>query len=213
MFNDIKSQFTIDAIVVGAFMVNCYLVCDQGQGMLIDPGDEANEIDALISKRKIELMKIVLTHGHADHIGAVESLKSKFGAPVCIHRGDAMMLVDSVANLSAAIGTPITAGQADVILNEGDHINIGSLDFEVIHCPGHSPGGISLYEPTRGIIFTGDTLFEGSIGRTDFPGSDHDALIGSIKQKLLVLPDNTVVYPGHESQTTIGNEKLNNPWL
>jgi hydroxyacylglutathione hydrolase len=181
--------------------------------MLIDPGDDADKIIGQIKKRNVEVTKIVLTHGHADHIGAIPDLKKYTGAPVLIHSEDAIMLTDSMANLSAVFDAPFVAEPADGLLKDGDLIFAGDIKLKVLFTPGHTPGGISLYEANAGVVFTGDALFAGSIGRTDFPMASHEQLIEAIQEKLLSLPDETIVYPGHGPQSTIGEEKEGNPWL
>jgi glyoxylase-like metal-dependent hydrolase (beta-lactamase superfamily II) len=201
----------IDIIEVGDFITNCYLVHDNGLGVVIDPGDDSGRIVDLINKAKIKIEKIILTHGHIDHIRAVPEIKQTTGAPVLIHPHDAGMLTEAKANLSYYHDTAFSTEPADGMLNENDTFDIGKYQFKVIHTPGHTPGGISFY--TDGIIFTGDALFWGSIGRTDFPGSSHESLITAITEKLLILPDDTKIYPGHGPQTTIGYERTTNPWL
>jgi hydroxyacylglutathione hydrolase len=208
-----NKQPQIDILELGQIEVNCYLVSDSGQAILIDPGDEPEKIVELIQNRKVTITKIVITHGHNDHIGAVAKLKEFTHAPVLIHKNDAKMLTDAQANLSAYFGVPVVAEPADGYLNDGDIIEMGAFKFKVIHTPGHTPGGILLWEPNSKIVFTGDTLFADSIGRTDLPGSDHDAMMHSLRQKVMSLPDDTIVYPGHGPATTIGEERKSNPWL
>ncbi len=202
-----------DCLEVGPLAVNCYLLGRNGEGVIIDPGDEAERILAAVAGYGLEIKAIVLTHGHSDHIGAVADIKDKLKAPVCIHREDARMLIDPMANLSAVFGEPIVAREADRLLNDGESISAGGLTLEIIHTPGHTRGGISLWENNLKIVFTGDALFADSIGRTDFPHSNHQQLINGIKKNLLTLPRETIVYPGHGPSTTIGQEKDNNPWL
>jgi hydroxyacylglutathione hydrolase len=208
-----KTDIFIETIPVGGIETNCYLIGDGNDAILIDPGEDASRIIAMIKKRNVKVANIVLTHGHADHIGAVPELKKFTSAPVLIHSEDAIMLTDAMENLSAVFDMPFVADPADELLKDGDEISSGNIQLKVLFTPGHTPGGISLYEPNAGILFSGDTLFAGSIGRSDFPRSNNDQLIKSIKEKLLTLPDETIVYPGHGPQTTIGEEKANNPWL
>jgi hydroxyacylglutathione hydrolase len=208
-----KTDFRIDTIPVGEIETNCYLVSHNGQAILIDPGDEPEKIIELIKKRKVIVAQIIITHGHIDHIGAVPQLKQFIKAPVLIHPQDAVMLTNAQANLSAVIGIPFTADPPDGFLNDGDIIELGESNFKVIHTPGHTPGGILLWEPNAKTVFTGDTLFAGSVGRTDLPGSDHEIMMNSLYQKVLALPDDTTVYPGHGEPTTIGEERISNPWL
>ncbi len=208
-----KSNIFIEIIPVGGIETNCYLIGDDKGAILIDPGDDADKIIEQIKKRKAKVTKIVLTHGHADHIGAVPQVKKYTGAPVLIHSEDAIMLTDAMANLSAVFDAPFVTNPADGLLKDGDEVIVGDIILKVLFTPGHTPGGISLYEEDAGIVFTGDALFAGSIGRTDFPRASHEQLIAAIQGKLLSLPDETVVYPGHGPQSTIGDEKEENPWL
>jgi len=201
----------IDIIEISDFITNCYLVYDNGQAVVIDPGDEPETIIEAINKRQVKVGKIILTHGHIDHIKAIPEVKKATGATVWIHPGDATMLTDAKANLSFYHDVAFATEPADGFLNGGDEFEVGRFKFKVLNTPGHTPGGISFYMP--GIVFSGDALFFGSIGRTDLPGSNHRTLINGINEKLLTLPDSTIVYPGHGPQTTIGQEKLDNPWL
>jgi len=201
----------VETLEVGAFLTNCYLVHHDGLALIIDPGDDHGRIINRIEKREVNVKSIVLTHGHIDHIGALPEIKKFTGAPVLIHPDDAGMLTDAKANLSYYHQDEFAADAADGFIAEGDIIDLGQFRFQILHTPGHTPGGISLL--TNDIVFTGDALFRESIGRTDFPNGSSDTLIRAIKAKLLNLPDNTIVYPGHGPQTTIGRERLSNPWL
>lgn len=201
----------VDILELGPYSVNCYILSDNGQAVIIDPGFDPATIENLIRDRKIDVKEIIITHGHIDHIMGLPQIKKFTGAPVLIHQNDAVMLTDPKINLSAFYASPFSTDTADGFLDEGDIINIGRFQLKVIHTPGHSPGSISLL--TEEVVFTGDTLFSGSIGGTDFPGADYQTLISSIKNKLLTLPDGTVVYPGHGPDTTIGKERTSNPWL
>lgn len=203
----------IEVIPVGGIETNCYLIGDGKEAVLIDPGDDAEKIIGMIRNRNAKVARIVLTHGHADHIGAVPELRKYTGAPVLIHSEDAIMLTDAMANLSAVFDVPFVAEPADGLLKDGDLISAGNIKLKVLFTPGHTPGGVSLYEKDAGVVFTGDALFAGSIGRTDFPKASHERLIEAIREKLLSLPAETIVYPGHGPQSTIGNEKEENPWL
>lgn len=209
----VKSDIFIEIITVSGIETNCYLVGNANEAVLIDPGEDADRIIGMIKKRNVKVVKIVLTHGHADHIGAVPELRKFTGAPVLIHSEDAIMLTDAMANLSAVFDLPFATEPADKLLHDGDEITAGDLKLIVLATPGHTPGGISLYEKNAGVVFTGDALFAGSIGRTDFPRASHQQLIEAIKKKLLTLPDETIIYPGHGPQSTIGQEKEENPWL
>lgn len=205
-------------LVVGEIMSNCYIVTDgkSGDAMVIDPGGDGADIVARIEKQKLRPVLLVDTHGHIDHILANSDLKAVYPeAELCIHEADAEMLSDPQRNLSLFVGRDFTSPPADRLLKEGDELRVGELKFTVIHIPGHTEGGICLYceDENPPVLFSGDTVFQFSIGRTDFPGGSHRRLINGIKEKLLVLPDETIVYPGHGPQTTIGDERRNNPFL
>lgn len=203
----------IESIVVGPFDTNCYLVWDKGDnfGVIIDPGDEDKRIVELIEKSGFNPLAILITHGHADHISAMAALKKKYDIPVYIGKGDAPMLLSAKANFSAFFGHEIVCPPADFLLNEEDVIKFGSLEFTVLETPGHSPGGICLLIGDR--LFCGDSLFKGSIGRTDFEEGDHQQLIDSIDKKILSLPDDIICYPGHGPSTTVGTERRHNPFF
>ncbi len=203
----------LKTLTVGELGTNCYILGDEEkqQAMVIDPGGDFKIIETHIKKLKLKIRYIVLTHGHIDHIGALSQLKKTTGAEILIHSKDSAMLRDPHQNLSVFSGDSMVAGRADRLLGEGDVIEFGTIKLEVLHTPGHTPGGISLL--TDKMIFTGDALFCGSIGRTDFPGSSHQQLIGSIKEKLLTKDDDFVIYPGHGPSSTIGQERRNNPFL
>lgn len=193
----------IEKIVVGEFQTNCYVVgCEKTkQGFIIDPGADYRRIMEIIKTAGIEVLFIVNTHGHMDHIKE----DGRFGLPVYIHSEDAGCLKDPVRNLSQLFGFSLTVEVESFTLKEGDIIRAGEISFQVIHTPGHTPGSICL--KCGNILFTGDTLFFGGYGRTDLPGGSEDTLFKSIRTKLLVLPDDTVIYPGHGPSSTIGQER------
>ena len=193
---------------------NCYIVgCEETREVaVIDPGGNAAGIVNLLKENNLQALYIINTHGHIDHIGGNQGVKEATGAQILIHEADAKMLVSSASNLSSFMGPKVTSPPADRFIKEGDIIKIGNtVELEVIHTPGHSQGGICL--KTDNIIFVGDTLFQGSIGRTDFPGGSYQQLIKMIKEKLLCYDDETVAYPGHGPATTIGFERRHNPFL
>jgi glyoxylase-like metal-dependent hydrolase (beta-lactamase superfamily II) len=200
-------------LVVGDLQTNCYILWDEKskKGAVIDPGGDYEEIEKVIQDKDLDIKYIILTHGHIDHIAALTQLKNKTSALILIHPADSDMLVDPTYNLSSFTGENLICPKADRFLDDGDKIEVGASELEVLHTPGHSPGGISLF--TDKMIFTGDALFCGGIGRTDFPGASHTQLLRSIKEKILSKPDDTVVYPGHGPETIIGEEKKNNPWI
>ncbi|MGA2323812.1 MAG: MBL fold metallo-hydrolase [Sedimentisphaerales bacterium] len=207
----------VDRLVLGEFENNCYIVRNNDSAtecLVIDTALDVRELPAFLDQHKLSPVAVILTHGHIDHIAGVNALRKKFPSIlIYIHKLDSEMLGDANVNLSIMAGSSFTAGKADRLIDEGDTIDKAGIRLRVIHTPGHTPGGICLYAEKDGIIFVGDTLFAGSIGRTDFPNGDMKKLIEGIKHKLLMLPDDTVVYPGHGPETTIGREKTDNPFL
>ncbi|MFC1993331.1 MBL fold metallo-hydrolase [Chloroflexota bacterium] len=202
---------------VGPFASNCYIVGSESskEGMIIDPGDEAGEILKQVEASGLDIKCIVLTHGHIDHIGALREVKEATGADVAIHADDAMSISGQggslVSMLVPGLSYPAASAPERLLNGGGGSIDVGDLHFMVIHTPGHTPGGICLLG--HGIVFTGDTLFNYGIGRYDLPGGSYSQLMNSIHTKLMVLPENTVVYPGHGPETTIGDERRSNPFL
>lgn len=190
---------------------NCYFVIDESsnQAIVIDPGAQAEKLCRIADNEGLIIKAICLTHCHYDHVGACERLRKHTGAPVLICDNEAMIAESKGYNLSDMFGDPLTI-HYDRLLNDGDEFAFGSLRFRTISTPGHTPGGVCFYFEKEGVLFSGDTLFYMSVGRTDFPGGDSDALIESIKNKLFTLPEDTVVYCGHGRQTTIGFEKKYN---
>jgi hydroxyacylglutathione hydrolase len=203
----------IEILEVSPFQVNCYLVWSKEEkvGVIIDPGDEDELILERIEKNGITPKAILLTHGHADHIGAVKPLKEKLNIPLYIGHGDENMLESPSANVSLMFGFKITCPPPDHILKDSDVISFGPLKFSIFATPGHSPGGICYF--IEKVLFCGDTLFNGSIGRTDLPGGDYRQLIESIDKNILSLPDEIICYPGHGPRTTVGDERKHNPFL
>ncbi len=197
--------------MLGEMMVNCYLVWSGNEAGVIDPGGPVDEIIRFLEKKELKLKWIVNTHGHVDHIIGNGELVRRYGVPIFIHHNDRMMLNSPTANLSAFLGENIISPDAAAELKDGETISLGNESLTVIETPGHTPGGICLY--TKGLLFSGDTLFQESIGRTDFTGGSHQQIIASIKNCLFVLPDETSVLPGHGLSSTLGYEKGNNPFL
>lgn len=193
---------------------NCYIVgCEETREVaVIDPGGNARGIVNKLKENDLKAIYIINTHGHIDHIGGNRGVKDASGAEILIHEEDAKMLENPASNFSFLMGAKVTSPPADRFVKDGDIIKIGNtVELEVIHTPGHSQGGICL--KTGNIIFVGDTLFQGSIGRTDFPGGSYKQLIQMIKEKLLCYDDEVVCYPGHGPATTIGFERKRNPFL
>jgi hydroxyacylglutathione hydrolase len=200
-------------VVVGAVATNCYLIADEKEmvGAIIDPGAEPGRIMEMIDRSGVEVAYIVNTHGHIDHIGANGSIKELTNAQLMIHSGDLDMLQSPGKNLSLLMGCEITSPQADRILEEGDTIMFGEVRLEVFHTPGHSPGSVCLFGD--GFLFSGDTLFFDSIGRTDFPGSSYEKIMASIKRTLVPVADDVMVYPGHGPFGGMGEIRVVNPFL
>jgi len=197
--------------VIGELATNCYLVWSGNEAGVIDPGGPVEAVVQAIETAGLKPRWIINTHGHADHIGGNERLSRKYSVPILIHPADRPLLSSAAANLSLLMGVAITSPDANGTLADGGLVKLGDESLTVLATPGHTPGGISLY--TDGLLFAGDTLFYESIGRTDFPGGDHNRLIASIKEKLLTLPPQTIVLPGHGEETTIGRELEANPFL
>lgn len=203
----------IHSFTIGPLETNAYLVVDEGSrhALLIDPGLESEGIYDVLLEERLELSAILNTHGHFDHVSGNAFFKAKTGKPVLIHLDD-VTLMSQAAVQALAYGFQVsTPPPPDRLLAEGDEVVIGDTRFQVLHTPGHTPGGICLYG--EGVVFVGDTLFAGSIGRTDVPGGSHEGLLASIRGKLLSLPDETAVFPGHGPPTTIGSERVHNPFL
>jgi glyoxylase-like metal-dependent hydrolase (beta-lactamase superfamily II) len=197
---------------LGSFGSNCYIVGDEvsKEGMIIDPGDEGSEIIKQVKALGLSIKIIVLTHSHIDHIGGLAEVKKATGAEIAIHETEAPFLLKQPWRMDFMPPTP-PSPSAGRLLKEGDTVTVGKLKFKVLHTPGHTIGGICL--SGDGVVFTGDTLFNFSVGRADFPGSDYGQEMNSIRNKLMVLPDNTKVYPGHGPASTIGTERRGNPFL
>lgn len=208
------SGVKVQTLPVGVLATNCYLVRDpmSGETLVIDPGDEPERILAALRESGARVVAIVNTHGHWDHIGANTAVKEATGAPLLIHAADADWLSGRLAIRSVpGVLPPVTSPPADRFLQEGEELALGRHRLRVIHTPGHTAGGLCLYLP--GLLFSGDTLFAESVGRTDLPGGSAAALRSSIREKLFALPDETVVYPGHGPATTIGDERSLNPYV
>ena len=189
---------------------NCYIVFDQEtkETMVVDPAGDVDRIIDMINILHGKLKYIFLTHCHGDHIGGVTELKNRIGGKVLIHRDDAEGLNNPKINLTEFLdGFPEIELEADSRIDDGDLLHLGELEFKVIHTPGHTKGGASLYQKEQKLLFSGDTLFRGTWGRTDLPTSDFKQIMESITKKLMILPEDTIVYPGHGKSTMIGNER------
>jgi glyoxylase-like metal-dependent hydrolase (beta-lactamase superfamily II) len=211
----------IDRLVLGAYENNSYIVRRNEKTtdcIIIDTGLSAKPLIDFLKKKNLNPQALILTHGHADHIAGIAPLRKNFDKiKVCIHKADSYMLGDAVSNLSCFAGLKITTAPADIVFDKEEQIEYTGLNFTLLHTPGHTPGGICLYNSAEKILFSGDTLFASSIGRTDFSGYDmqkcFEQLVNNIRKKLLVLPDDTTILPGHGEATTIKQEKLHNPYL
>jgi len=202
----------IERLVVGMLQCNCYLVgCDDTKvGIVIDPGGDAPAVLDRVEQLGLNIKYILNTHGHIDHIAANRPVKEATGAQIAIHRDDAQWLITDQGDYARMLGVLSPGPPADVLLDEGDQVEFGNESLQVIHTPGHSLGGISLVGD--GLVFCGDTLFAMGVGRVDLPGGSWETLMHSIKTRLFSMPDDTTVYTGHGSPTTVGREKGFNPW-
>jgi hydroxyacylglutathione hydrolase len=200
---------------VGMLESNCYILGDENsrEAVVIDPGGDGPDILAAIAKENLKLKIIINTHGHFDHIGANQALKEATGAPIAIHSADAAMLSQPSAEALFFTGGRLQPSTAEIILAEDDILEFGSYQLKVLHTPGHTLGGICLVLQSEPIVYVGDTLFAGSIGRTDFPGGSFDDLISSVRIKIFPLGDNYIVMPGHGPATTVGQERQYNPFF
>jgi glyoxylase-like metal-dependent hydrolase (beta-lactamase superfamily II) len=203
----------VTPVVVGPFQENTFFLRLRGSAktVVIDPGDEGEELAGRLEAQSLRPVAIVNTHGHLDHIGAVQFLKERYGVPFYLHPGDRPLL-EAAPDHARFFGVDVPPiPEVDHFLADGGALRLGGLELEVIHTPGHTPGGVSF--AVSGHIFAGDTLFRGAIGRTDLSGGDYETLIRSIRERLLPLPDETIVHCGHGPDTTIGEERRTNPFI
>lgn len=208
----------LDVFVEPMFQENTYLLwtASSPAAWIVDPGlpPQADSVATTLRERGLQAAAILLTHAHVDHIAGVQALRDTLGpVPLYAPPEEELYLGDPVANLSSMLGLPLTCPPADEALLPGLVLMLGPLTWQVLDVRGHSPGGRALYCPAAGVVLTGDTLFAGGIGRTDFPGCDEEALIDNIRQNLLTLPYETVVYPGHGPESTIGRERIVNRFV
>jgi hydroxyacylglutathione hydrolase len=210
-----SNPLQIEGFCLSQFMTNGYIVWIEGdrECWIIDaPGDPQPMIEA-IEARGLQPSRLLLTHGHADHIAGIDAVHAKWKIPVSIHEAEAEFLTNPELNLSAFFDMPFTVAPADELLRGDESLTLADRAFEILFVPGHSPGSICFHQPEAKIAVVGDTLFAGSIGRTDFPTSDGPALLEGIREKLLTLDDETRLFPGHMDPTTVGQEKQHNPFV
>ena len=210
-----KAALIHEVLPVGMLGCNCSILGDPvtREAMVIDPGDDIEQIVEILNRHQLSVKMIVITHAHIDHIGGAAKLRALTGVPVYMNESD-KFLAEHLSTQAAWLGmvTPANPG-IDTPAHEGDILRAGSIEAHVLHTPGHTPGSISLYLPTEQKLIAGDTLFRGSIGRTDLPGGDSGQIASSIRGKLYTLPDATIVYPGHGEPTDIATEKRSNPFV
>src|SRR5258708_6996759 len=204
-----------EILAVGPLQCNCSVIGDEvtREAMVIDPGDEIEEVSAVLSKHNLKVKQIVITHAHIDHVGGAMKLRALTGAPILLNQNDSALL--TMLDVQATWVGMRSPGDVkiDGELGHGDGLSAGSLSANVIHTPGHTEGSVCLYFPAEELLIAGDTLFAGSIGRTDLPGGSFEKILRSLHQRVLALPDETLVVPGHGPKTTIGQEREGNPYL
>jgi len=204
-----------EILPVGPLQCNCSIIGDETtrEAMVIDPGDDIDDVLALIAKNKLKVKQIVITHAHIDHVGGAMKLRAATGAPILLNQNDYALL--KMLDMQAAWVGMASPGKVEIdqSVAQAETVKAGSLVADVIHTPGHTEGSVCLYFPTEKKLIAGDTLFAGSIGRTDLPGGSFDKIIRSLHEKVLALPDETTVVPGHGPLTTIGEERESNPFL
>lgn len=208
------SEIIVRGIVVGVFAENCWIIGSRrtGEAIAIDPGDQPQEILALARDMGVKIKLIANSHAHIDHILGVRGIQSETGAKFLLHQGDLPIARSAASSAAALLGQRVDPPpEPDAFLSDGDEVEVAGVKLRVIHTPGHTPGSVSFY--TEGMLFSGDTLFQASIGRTDLPGGDYRQEMESIVKKLLVLPDDTIVLPGHMRESRIGFERQANPFI
>lgn len=210
-----EDKMKVERMVLGQIQTNCYFAINEAtkETIVIDPADRPDSVLRKAVDEGLTLKAIFLTHGHADHMLGVPELKAKLGIPVYACEAEKALLADPAQNLSPALFRKSVSFAADVWVKDGQELEVAGMKFRVYGTPGHTPGGCCYYSAEAGVLFSGDTLFAGSVGRTDFPGGSMSALVRGIKEKLTPLPDETKVYPGHMEESTIGAERRYNPYL
>ncbi len=208
-------MMTVKGFIVGDVATNCYVACNSKtkEAFIVDPGDNAAALIAYIDENGLAPVAVLLTHGHFDHCMAAQELAQHYGISIYVHEADKETMENPAYNCSGMIGARIAVHADQYFHGETDHISVAGFEIEVYHTPGHTPGGVCFYIQSEGILFSGDTLFCQSVGRTDFPGGSMAQIVRSIKERLLVLPNDTKVLPGHNEWTTIGEERQYNPFL
>lgn len=204
-----------EILPVGPLLCNCSIIGDEQshEAIVIDPGDNIEQVLALITKHRLQIKQIVITHAHIDHVGGAMKLRAATGAPILLNQNDYALL--KMLDVQAAWLGMANPGKVEIdqSIGSGDLVGAGSIEGQVLHTPGHTEGSICLYFPSQKTLIAGDTLFAGSIGRTDLPGGSHEKIMHSLHDRVLALPDETAVVPGHGEMTTIGEERESNPFL
>lgn len=201
-------------LVVGAVSTNCYIVADENtkEAFLVDPGAHPEKIKKKIAEEGVSVKGILLTHGHFDHIMAVDELRKVYDVKVYLGEEDMSWISDPMKNVSALFGRPYTT-KADCLVKDGEALEIAGFDIKVLHTPGHTPGGVCYYLEKEGVVFSGDTIFQESVGRSDFPGGSGSMLTRSIREKIFTLPDDTQIFSGHGDSTFVSHEKKYNMFV
>lgn len=205
----------LEMLTVGPFQENCYIIGDEntGEGALIDPGDEATRIALAVEQTRLDIGRIIITHAHIDHVGAVATLVDEYACPVLLHP-EAEPMLQQMPTQAMMMGVRFgKVPKVDGYIQDEEVLEVGSLRLRALYTPGHAPGHLSFYEENEGLVLSGDALFAGSVGRVDLPGGSMEVLLRSIEERLLPLPDETRVYSGHGPATTIGDERATNPFL